>query len=431
MQPWKAVAGMAWLRPDPAGSQGGPLWSAAPGAPGTRWAALKPAPGQHPAFVDKLRDDGGLQVQRSLDIDWVKVAHSVTKDIFPEEGQRAALHSVHRPTPPIGYGQARDYVLLRYGHIPEGRGAEAFGSTLADNIFTEVSVRAETCRPDVHYKVVDNRLWHTLGSYVEPPPESTRASRRTTSTGGTKWETSTRRSSACIGWRTTSLASRGFSSPSWTWTRPSTPIGRRRPGGPPLGSSEEPMLAGAPSTCSSTEGEPTVDPHRRWEPWQSPDCLGSRIQARLSGSPNGRTGSRAPCPRESSCPRPPRLARRRAPRGPGRPPTTSRLRLAVTGGLCPRTHGAPPQGGPARVPGARLGPRKEQQGPMPRASCRFSTTRRARTFSHLLHARRLGAPAQPRQELRFHHVTPLGEEVIKRLVPRTRWPHGNGYVEQL
>ena len=59
MQPWKAVAGMAWIRPDPAATQGGPLWSAAPGAPGTRWSPLEPAPGRHSAFVDKLRDYGG------------------------------------------------------------------------------------------------------------------------------------------------------------------------------------------------------------------------------------------------------------------------------------------------------------------------------------------------------------------------------------
>ena len=170
MRPWKAVAGMAWIRPDPAATQGGPLWSAAPGAPGTEWEPLEPAQGQRSAFVDKLQDYGGHQVQRFLDIDWVKVAHSVTKDIFPERGQRAALHSVHTATDPISYGQAKDYVLLKYGHIPEGRGTETLGSTLADYIWTEISVRAETCQPDVHYKVVDNRLWYTLGSYVEPPP---------------------------------------------------------------------------------------------------------------------------------------------------------------------------------------------------------------------------------------------------------------------
>ena len=126
--------------------------------------------GRHSAFVDKLRDYGGHQVRRFLDIDWVKVAHSVTKDTFPEAGQRAALHTVHNPTDPISYGQAKEYTLLKYGHIPEGQGKEAFGPTLADYIWTEISVRAETCKQDAHYKAIDNGLWHTLGSYVEPPP---------------------------------------------------------------------------------------------------------------------------------------------------------------------------------------------------------------------------------------------------------------------
>ena len=55
MQPWQAVAGMAWIRPDPASTQGGPLWSAAPGTPETMWEPLEPGQGRHSAFVDKLR----------------------------------------------------------------------------------------------------------------------------------------------------------------------------------------------------------------------------------------------------------------------------------------------------------------------------------------------------------------------------------------
>ena len=119
---------------------------------------LRPGPGCKSAFVLKLQEYGSLSVQRFLDIDRVKIAHSVTKDIFPERGRRAALHTVHSPTPHISSGQARDYVLYRYGRLPEGWGQEAFGSTLADSIFKEISTRAETCRADVHYKVVDNRL---------------------------------------------------------------------------------------------------------------------------------------------------------------------------------------------------------------------------------------------------------------------------------
>ena len=162
---------MAWNRPD-RGTWIEDPWSAAPGAPGTRWGPLKPGPVGQSAFVFKLQEYGSLSVQRFLDIGWVKIAHSVTKDIFPERGRRAALHTVHSPTPLINYGQAKDYVLYRYGRLPEGRGQEAFSSTLADYIFTEVSARAETCRADVHYKVIDNRLWYLMGRYVEPVPSS-------------------------------------------------------------------------------------------------------------------------------------------------------------------------------------------------------------------------------------------------------------------
>ena len=74
-----------------------------------------------------------------------------------------ALHPKQWPTSPNGYGQTRDHLRIRYGRLPEGRGVEAFGSTLADYIFTEISVRADTCRDDAHYKVIDNRLWYLLG----------------------------------------------------------------------------------------------------------------------------------------------------------------------------------------------------------------------------------------------------------------------------
>ena len=118
------------------------MWSAAPGAPGTTWQPLDPRQGQHSAFVDKLQDYGGHQIQRFLDLDWVKIAHSVTKDIFPREGQGVALHAVESPATPLSYGMAKEYVLLKYGQAPEGRAKESLGSTLADYIWTEISVRA-------------------------------------------------------------------------------------------------------------------------------------------------------------------------------------------------------------------------------------------------------------------------------------------------
>ena len=37
----------------------------------------------------------------------------------------------------------------------------------------------------------------------------------------------------------------------------------------------------------------------------------------------------------------------------------------------------------------------------------------------------------PDRHTAFFMVTPLGEEIFKRVVPRSRWPQGNGYVEQL
>ena len=129
---WEEVAGMAWVRPDPADTHGGLLWSAAPGAPGSKWGSLRPTPGRNSDFVIRLQDDGSLQVQRFLDIDWAKVAHTVIKEIFPQEGKEGALLSRPCPTTPIGYGQARELLILRYGRLPEGRGKEAFGSTLED-----------------------------------------------------------------------------------------------------------------------------------------------------------------------------------------------------------------------------------------------------------------------------------------------------------
>ena len=37
----------------------------------------------------------------------------------------------------------------------------------------------------------------------------------------------------------------------------------------------------------------------------------------------------------------------------------------------------------------------------------------------------------PDMDNAFFMVTPLGTEILMRVVPRTRWPHGNGYMEQL
>ena len=220
MVEWDAVAGMVWNRPDPGSTSGGPLWSAAPGAPGTKWGPLKPSPRCDSAFVLKLPDYRSKSVQRFLDIDWVKLAHSVTKEIYPEEGGQGALHTVRSPAPPISYGQARDYVLYRF------IGMDDCGV-----------VRLSAGRLHLHRDLCPGRDMQArcpLQGHRHPPmvrtswaatwspsqePSHTPASRPTMNRGGTLHETSTRRSSACIGWRTITSPSRISSSPSWTWTR--------------------------------------------------------------------------------------------------------------------------------------------------------------------------------------------------------------------
>ena len=132
------------------------MWSAAPGAHGNLRGPVEPGPGRESAFVRKLRDYGSGSVQRLLHIDWVKLVHNITNDIFRQEGRQGALGTT--PAPPITYGQATEYVVYRLGRLPRGRGSESFGSTLADCIFTEISARAETCKENVHYKVIDNHL---------------------------------------------------------------------------------------------------------------------------------------------------------------------------------------------------------------------------------------------------------------------------------
>ena len=165
---WEAVRGMAWNRPDPGDAPGGPLWSAAPGVPSSKWGLVKLSPGRNSDFVNRLREYGSLQVERFLDIDWPKMVNYVTKEIFPQEGGRGALLSRPNLITPIGHGQARELFLNRYVRLLEGRGQEAFGSTLAGYIFTEISARAGTCGDKAHYQVVDNGL--VFGQYAEPAP---------------------------------------------------------------------------------------------------------------------------------------------------------------------------------------------------------------------------------------------------------------------
>ena len=135
-------------------------------------AAPRPDPGRNSAFVDRFQDYGGHQVQRFLDLDWVKIVHTVTGNIFPQWGSRGALHEIERPALPLSYGRAKEHLMREYGQVTEGRGQESLGSTLADYIWTEISLRAETCTNPIHYKAIGNNLWYTLGAFVEPPPRN-------------------------------------------------------------------------------------------------------------------------------------------------------------------------------------------------------------------------------------------------------------------
>ena len=147
------------------------LWSAAPGAPGTTWAPLRLSPGENSAFVRRLQDYGGLQVQRFLDIDCARVAHSVTKDIFPQEGRVGALHSRQWPISPIGYGQARDHFSSGTEGCPRAEGWRHSGQRrqiTSSRRFPSGRARAGTT-PST-YKAIDNGLWYLLGQFAEPPP---------------------------------------------------------------------------------------------------------------------------------------------------------------------------------------------------------------------------------------------------------------------
>ena len=129
--------------------------------------------GENSAFVLRLQDYGALQVQRFLDIDWARIA--VTKEIVssPRKQKWGPCTPGGGPLPPSDMAKPRNSSSSGMEGCPEGRGVEAFGSTLADYIFTEISVRASTCGDDAHYKAIDNGLWYLLGKFAEPPSSHT------------------------------------------------------------------------------------------------------------------------------------------------------------------------------------------------------------------------------------------------------------------
>lgn len=127
---------------------------------------------QTSGFVDRLRDYGSLQTRSAGS--WTSIGPRSSapsrRRSLPREAERELCSLGPTPTSPIAYGQARELLPAQYGRLPEGRGQEAFGSTLADYIFTEISATAGTCGDGSHYQVVDNGLWYLLGQYAEPAP---------------------------------------------------------------------------------------------------------------------------------------------------------------------------------------------------------------------------------------------------------------------
>ena len=288
--------------------------------------------------------------------------------------ERWALHSRRWPTTPIGYGQAREFLLLRYGMLPEGRGVEAFGSTLADYIFTEISVRASTCGEDAHYKAIDNGLWYLLGQFAEPPqaPTPTHASPQAPDKGETRRATSTKLSSGSIGSRARPRHSFTFSSPSWISTRSSnyaqwSAPERRSSTGFLRGSHalrcSRFALFRAGRSYGYANGRPSLaagavaEPREQWLPaprvvlwipeWQERTTQGS-------------------CPRGTRGPRLRPKPHHRPAQTPGMPSTQEGHHQAPTTAVAVRAQGAPPQGGPRRSP--HRGPEltREREEPLPR-----------------------------------------------------------------
>ena len=85
---------------------------------------------------------------------------------FPRKVDREPCSLGPTPLPPSGTARLRSSSSTGTVRLLEGRGEEAFGSTLADYIFTGISARASTCGDKAHYKVVDNGLWYLLCQYV-------------------------------------------------------------------------------------------------------------------------------------------------------------------------------------------------------------------------------------------------------------------------
>ena len=184
-----------------------------------------------------------------------------------------------------------------------------------------------------------------------PPLGCTLACQRTPPKEGTRRAMSTRRSSAYIGSRATSVTSRTSSSPSWTSTRLNMRDGRRRTSGPPLVSSGAPTPSGARLSCSPTtdarSGTTTGSPVRLREQWQSQGRPRSHPLDTPSSSPSGRADIRGPGPRGSRGPRP-RLRVRPPVEGPRRTAKRDRRGRAPGTVAAQAASAGPPRGLPRK-----------------------------------------------------------------------------------
>ena len=180
------------------------------------------------------------------------------------------------------------------------------------------------------------------------PRMTTQASPLGTRPGQTRWAMCTRRSLGSTGWRRTTATSRTCSSPSWTWTRSSTPAGGRARGEPPLGSYGGRAPSGALCTSSSTRARATdtgsTDPPRPWGASSTPGRPGLPARAAPCGSPSGRAPTRDQCPGGSTSPH---LRPARPTVAPGETPRMRAVPQLGRGRLAPRTTHPPSQGGTA------------------------------------------------------------------------------------
>ena len=178
----------------------------------------------------------------------------------------------------------------------------------------------------------------------------------------------------------------------------------------------------------------TVDPLRPWGAWCSLGRPGSQSRETPYGSPSGSLGTKykgAMPQGEHQAPPPPPgpVPGRRTPR-----------EIAVNGRAASSGEG---RAGPTGERDPTPGRPHEETGRTPEAQGRTAGASTQRQLEDLYdpqdpntaHIFYMEGDLEPKPDPDRHTaifmVTPLGEEILKRVVPRSRWPQGDGYVEQL